>query len=198
MTEVTGHLSEVPIDFFADQGEEVEVSENTIERLTGLANAATELRAKIDDMTVALAEEQEALIKIVCMQIPNIMAELGMKEFKMEDGRSVSVDPKLRVSIPEQHRPTAFRWLEEHNFDGIIKTKVQAEFGKGEIEDARKARDALADAGYSASLDRSIHPATLKSFVKERLGEGETLPDAFSIFEYNEAVIKSPKGKKKK
>lgn len=198
MTEVTGHLSEVPIDFFADQNDDVQVSENTIERLTGLANAATDLRAKIDEMTFALAEEQEALLKIIRVQIPNIMAELGMKEFKMEDGRSVSVDPKLNVSIPEQHRPTAFRWLEEHNFDGIIKTKVQAEFGKGEIEDARKARDALADAGYSASLDRSIHPATLKSFVKERLGEGETLPDAFSIFEYNEAAIKSPKGKKKK
>lgn len=198
MTEVTGHLNEVPIDFFADMGEDVQVSENTIERLTGLANAATELREKIEKMAFELAEEQEALVKIVRVQIPNIMAELNMKEFKMVDGRTVSIDPKLNASIPEQNRPTAFRWLEENNYDGIIKTKVHSEFGKGEMEDAVKARDALHDAGFTASLDRNIHPATLKSFVKERLEAGDKLPEAFSIFEYNEATIKSPKGKKKK
>lgn len=198
MTEVTGHLSEVPIDYFEDLGQEIAVSENTIERLTGLANAATELREKIDQMAFDLAEEQEKLVKIVRVQIPNIMAELNMKEFKMTDGRTVSVDPKLNASIPEQMRPTAYRWLEEHNYDGIIKTKVHSEFGKGEMEDAIKAREALQEAGFMASLDRNIHPATLKSFVKERLEAGDKLPDAFSIFEYSEASIKAPKGSKKK
>jgi hypothetical protein len=48
-----------------------------------------------------------------------------------------------------------------------------------------------------ASLDRSIHNATLTSFVKERLAAGETLPDAFSVFEFKEAKIKAPKAKKK-
>lgn len=196
MSEVTGHLDSVPIDFFEDLGADVPVSENTIERLTGLANAAQSLQELIDKLVIELAEEQEKLISIVRVQMPNIMEELGMSEFKMTDGRVISIDPKINASIKEQDRPDAFRWMEEKGYDGIIKTKVGAEFGKGEIEDARKALDALQKAGYLASIDRSVHPATLKSFVKERLEAGEVLPPSIGVFEFKEAKIKSPKKKK--
>jgi hypothetical protein len=129
--------------------------------------------------------------------MPNMMDELGMKEFKMIDGRTISIDPKVNASIKEENRPAAYKWLEEKDFDGIIKTKVIAEFGKGDIETARKALDTLHDAGYGATMDRSIHAMTLTSFVKERLGAGDELPPCFSVFEFKEAKIKKPKASKK-
>lgn len=198
MSEVTGHLDETPIDYFDEVNVQVEVSENTIERLTQLANQAGLLEAKITEISKALAEEQEELVKIKRVLMPNIMEELQMAEFKMVDGRVISIDPKVNASIKEQDRPAAFDWLEKNNYDGIIKTKVNAEFGKGEMADAIKAQQALHDAGFMAALDRSIHPMTLTSFVKERLAAGDTLPAAIGVFEFKEAKIKNPKASKPK
>lgn len=196
--EVKGHLAEeLPINFFEDM-EPVAVNESTIERLTSLKNESTALAKQISQAAIDLAELQEKQVKIVRVSIPNIMEELNMKEFKMNDGSVVAIVDSVNASIKEENRPSAFRWLEEHDYDGIIKIKVVSEFGKGDGEDARKAQKAVQDAGFAASLDKAIHPATLKSFVKERLEAGETLPASFTVFEFKEAKIKEAKAPKAK
>lgn len=195
--EVTGHLDETPIDYFDDVNTQIEVAENTIERLTHLADLAKIQEVKIAALSKDLAEEQEELVKIVRVLMPNIMEELGMAEFKMVDGRVISINPKVNASIQAEQKPLAYEWLEQNGYDGIIKTKVGSEFGKGEMEFAVKAQKALQEAGFMATLDRNIHPATLLSFVKERLAAGDTLPRSFSVFEFKEAKIKEPKAKKK-
>lgn len=196
--DVTGHLTETPIDYFDGENAAIEISENTIERLTVLANQASALEVKITEMSVALAEEQEELVKIKRVLMPNIMEELQLKEFKMIDGRTITIDPKVNASIKVEDRPAAFLWMEKNDYDGIIKTKVESSFGKGEYEDAIKAQQALNDAGFLASLDRSVHPATLTSFVKERLAAGDVLPECIGVFEFKEAKIKNPKVSKPK
>lgn len=198
MNEVTGHLEDQPpIDYFGDM-EPVEVAASTIERLTELKRKATELAATIQEQAIDLAELEEQLKAILRTQIPNIMEELGMKEFKMEDGSVVSIIDKINASISEQNRPSAFRWMEEHEYDGIIKTKVVSEFGKGEMEEARNAQEALQNAGFMALLDRSVHPMTLTSFVKERLEAGDKLPESITVFQFKEAKVKEPVVKKPK
>jgi len=194
--EITGHLQEtLPVDFWNDM-QPAEVAATTLERLVMLANQATDLSSQVDKATIALAELQEAHKRITRVQIPELMAELGVKDFKMEDGRTIVIGDKVNASISEANRPEAFSWLSEHNYDGIIKTNVQAAFGKGEMEDALKAKEALVVAGFSAVVNQSIHPATLLSFVKERLEKGDTLPPSFSIFEFKEAKVTTPKAKK--
>lgn len=195
--EVTGHLEEQPINFWEDL-DTAQAAESTLERVTVLANQAKVLAEEITVIEVELAEKQEEFKKIVRTLLPDILAELGMSEIKMADGRVVSIVDKVNASISEANRPEAFQWLEEHEFDGIIKTKVLAEFGKGEMDDAKKAQKALHDSGFMASLDRAVHPMTLTSFVKERLAAGEVLPESFSVFEFKEAKIVSPKVKKPK
>ena len=73
------------MDYFDDL-EAIAVNQTTIERLTELKLKATELSTNIQKQSVALAELEEDLKKILRAQIPNIMEELGMKEFEMEDG----------------------------------------------------------------------------------------------------------------
>ncbi len=156
-------LSEMPlgIDYFDEPLDIAELVEPaTIERLSMLAGKATELASELTADTVALEEKKAKLEKILADQIPTIMKELGMTEFKMEDGCKVEVKSDVRTHIKEENQPKAYAWLEEFNFDGIIKTLVTAEFGKGENEKAGEALKALEEAGYSAAKKQSIHAAT--------------------------------------
>src|SRR4029077_11348875 len=108
---------------------------------------------EINADTVALAEKQESLNRLQRVRIPEIMATLGMEEFKLTDGSVVSVKADIKTSITEANKPAAYAWLEEHNYDGIIKTNVGVQFGKGEMEDAKKAVAALEQAGYHGNME---------------------------------------------
>lgn len=185
-----------PIDYFADPV----VSEQepaTLERLSAMAVRAGELEGEIALAASALAELEDELHGIRRRHIPELMEGLGMDSFKMSDGREVTVDNKINASITAEHKPAAFLWLRDNNFDGIIKTNVDVSFGKGESADAEKAAELLREAGFEPSVAENVHPMTLKSFVKERLEEGDEIPtEVFGIYEFKEAKIKLPKVKK--
>lgn len=188
-----------PIDYFADipSGDNQEPA--TLERLSLMAKRAVELEGELAMINGQLAEREEELNGIRRRHIPDTMVRLGMDSFKLDDGSTVGVDVKISANITVANKAAAFAWLREHNFDGLIKTKVGADFGKGESSMADAAVKALRDAGFEPSVDESVHPMTLKSFVKERLEEGEELPlDTFGVHEFKEARIKLPKTRKAK
>jgi hypothetical protein len=185
-----------PIDYFDDVGTVV-TEPATLERLSNLAKQSIELERAINDATVALAELQGQHDKIMRRTIPDIMTELAMEEFKMSDGSVISVKEDIKCGLTEERKPAAFTWLEENHFDGIIKTSVNTAFGKGEVEKAKQLIEMIAAAGFSAEMSRSVHPATLKSFVKEQLEAGFPIPiDTFGVFEFKQAKIKLPKARK--
>lgn len=192
----------------------------TLERLRELADDATLLDSEIAELTVKLTEKQEELVKITRKTIPDIMEELQMKSFKLQDGSELLVEDKVQASIPVANKAAAYKWLTDHGFDGIIKTNVSCQFSKGELEEAQKVVELLKKNDISATLDQSIHSSTLLSFIKERLAaaadevenptvvecdgfEADTekavsLPmDIFSVYEFKQAKIKAPKKKKK-
>lgn len=186
------------IDYF-DGLPEKKAEPATLQLLARLANESKDLEAAIHTKTVDLAEDQAKLDGLLRKRIPEIMKDLGMEEFKLTDGSKVSVKADIKCSITEANKPTAFAWLEETSNDGIIKTKVGVDFGKGEMEEAKKAVELLQGAGLDASVDRAVHPSTLKSFVKEMLEKGVNIPiDAFGIFEFTVAKITLPKVAKPK
>lgn len=187
---------ESPIDFF-DGLPDAPVEAATLELLARLANESTALEREIIADTVELEEKNAKLMSLLRKRIPEIMKTLGMEEFKLTDGSVVSVKSDVKCGITEANKPAAFAWLEEKNFDGIIKTKVNTEFGKGEMESAKAALKLLEESGFHGTMDRSVHPATLKSFVKEQLENGTNIPiETFGIFEFDIAKIKLPKAKK--
>jgi hypothetical protein len=184
------------IDYFDDvgMGEDGAVQPATLERLTALATEAKRLEVEIIEESEELGKKQGKLDAILKNFIPSIMEELGMEEYKLSDGSSVSIKKVIHASISDENKPDAFKWLEDHDFDGIIKTKVLSSFGKGEIEDAKEALETLQEAGFEATMDRSVHAQTLKAFVKERLEAGDSIPIAtFGVFEYKLAKIVLPR-----
>lgn len=185
-----------PEDYFDGQENEP-APVDKMDRLSALAKEAGELMQEVSDITVALEENKAALDRILRRSIPDIMAELNMDELKMSDGSVISIKNEINASISAANEPAAFKWLEDNQFDGIIKTKLTSEFGKGEAANANKAAELLRNVGFDAEVKRSIHAMTLKSFVKERLEKGDKIPtDVFGVFEFKQAKIKPPKAKK--
>lgn len=187
------------IDYFEDgDAPKTEKPVATLERLTELATRAKELEKEIDADTVKLEEKKGEYDRIVRQHIPTVMDELGMEEFKLVDGSKVTVKNDIKCGLTEERKPAAFAWLRETSNDGIIKTLVSLSFGKGEAAQAERAVEALHAAGFDhAASDDSVHPSTLKSFVKECLENGVAIPlETFGVYEYKIAKIALPRSRR--
>lgn len=182
-------------NYFDEPNAPTERPKATLERLADLANEARTLEAEIAAATTALEEKRADYDRIVRAHIPEIMGELGMEEFKLVDGSKVTVKQDIKCGLTEERKPAGFAWLRDTQNDGIIKTQVSLAFGKGEAKDAEKAVEALHAAGFdNAATEDSVHPATLKSFVKECLENGVSIPlDTFGVYEFKLAKITAPK-----
>lgn len=168
-----------------------------LKTISALAEKSTELQAEIDALMFEVEQKTQENDKILRKQLPELMKDAGLESFKLADGSTVGVKSDVKCGITQANAARAFAWLEEHEFGGIIKSKLVSEFGREELEEAQKAIDLLSEAGFQAELNRTVHPATLKSFVKERLEEGDDIPvDVFGIFEFEMAKITKPKATK--
>lgn len=165
--------------------------------ITALAEEGERKQAELDELNFKAQQLQQEIDGIYRRRLPELMKEAAMDEFKLQDGTKLSLKTEIKTSISAANAPRAYQWLEEHDFDGIIKSKVISEFGRGDMEEANAVVEMLKAEGIDAELNRTIHPATLKSFVKERLEEGTNLPlDLFGVFEYE--IVKATKPRVKK
>lgn len=190
-------MSETPaIDYFADDANPEPPQPATLERLMALANELKDLDAQCAADLVALEEKQGKADKIRRRTLPDLMAELGMEEFKLTTGEKVTIKEDIKCGLTEDNKPIGYAWLRDHDYGGIIKTKVSLDFGKGDEAQAKAAVEALQQAGFDPDCADSVHPATLKSFVKERLESGDDIPLAtFGVYEFKEAKIALPRSR---
>lgn len=126
-------------------------------------------------------------------RIPELMAELGLSEIKLEDGSKLTVGTKVRASIPKARAGLAMQWLADNGYADIVKHQVVVDAGKG---DASELITSIESAGYMARDEQAVHPATLAKFVRDRLDEGEDVPlELFGAHVFNEAKLSKPKKK---
>lgn len=147
-----------------------------------------------------LADAKAKLYKTQTVDLPQAMSELGLRAgVTLTDGSVIKVQPFFEASIPSQtaidkakgedksklinRMQACFSWLRENGYGGIIKRDVIASFGRGEDAKAEVVYNELVAKGMSVSDKSSVHPSTLKSFVKERVESGDsTFPmDTFAV-----------------
>lgn len=187
-------MTDKPIEFWNE--EQVEAPQSAKDRLLALVVEMSQIAVDVKVLEDDLELKKERAVDIARVLIPDLMDELQMSEIKFEDKTKVTVNKKVKASINKANEKAAFDWLVENEFGGLIKSSVNAEFSRDEIEAAREIVEELREREVDATLKEVVHPATLTSFVGERLEAGETLPECFSVFEYREAKISLPKSKK--
>lgn len=117
--------------------------------------------------------------------IPAVMADLGLKEIRMADGRTLSIKPEYYGSVAQTRMPAAVAWLEARNMDGIVKKELVISDWDQEQLEALRAVD------VEFNLKQTIHPSTLRSFVRERLelNDPDFPKELFAASVVNRAVL---------
>lgn len=166
-----------------------------LKQITALAERQLDLEALIEEAEENLKSLKEQHRAVSENDLPEAMEEAGMLEFKLSDGRKITIVTKYYASIPNDRIADAFRWLRERGHDGIIKRDITVQFGKGDDELAAKyakwLRDRLGDKPVTIKDKEHVHHSTLRAFVREQIEEGEDIPmDSFGVFIRNVAEIK--------
>lgn len=182
------------IDFEDAATELTNVGDKDLKAVADLVRQQLVLERRIEDLEDELKRAQQNLAKISQEILPEALAEHGLSELKMDDGSKITVSQFIQAHISKEKQEDAFDWLREHNFDDLIKNVVSLEFGKGEDDHARDVMETLTNRGYWPQNKQSVHPSTLKAFVKEQVEKGAEIPsDLFGVFIGKKAVIKKGK-----
>lgn len=170
----------------------MQVQDEQLAGISGLGRRAKTLQKEIEDLERVFKERKEQYRKLTEESIPEALASLGMKSFKMEDGSSIDVKPFYSASISDARRAEAYEWLREHGFDDIIKNTVSVRFGRGEDELCSNLLNLLGEKGYPAAQAEKIEPMTLKAWVREQVEQGKEFPsELFGVYIGQKATIKS-------
>ena len=117
--------------------------------------------------------------------IPELLAEQGLTELKLQDGSKVSVKKEFRATLPKDdiRREAAYKWLRDQGLGDIIKNNVFVTFGKGEDDKAKQLLDLAAENGFEPQQKSDVAWNTLTALYQERIQAGLDMPsDCFSLW----------------
>ena len=174
---------------FRDEGQ----NSNLSAVLVSLADELIAAEEEVARIEVMLEEAKLKVKDIAEFRIPQ--ATDGMEgKFNLGDGRELQIKEEIRSSIAGDKRVPAIQWLDDHGYGHIVKREVSFEFPKGDEERCKAFIDSISKLELGPLVMKSnytVHHATLNSWVKERLGDGDQLPnDVFGIFRQRTAKVK--------
>lgn len=164
------------MDLLKEAEEAAKPSMDGLGQLSDLVQRMIALEGEKATLDAKSAEIGKAITELSERDIPAMLDQLKMREFTMTDGKKLAIKQTYVGKIPEDKKTEAFDWLESHGFGTIVKTAVEAEFGMGQLNEAKKLAAELSAAGYVVNADQSVHSSTLGKFVKMMLTEGKDIP----------------------
>ena len=165
--------------------------------LGGIAKLAEDIAQKEADVAALeekLKDAKKALLRLTDEELPLLMTELGVSSFKLSDGSQVEIKKTYGASIPVNSREEAFEWLRSNGHGDMVKNVVSVGFGMGEDSMAAEFKDLAMSKGLHPDQKESVHPSTLRAFVKDRVEEGAEFPmELFGAYIGQRAIIKGVK-----
>lgn len=197
------------IDPFEDVNQ-VELGGNAAASITKAANEMIALEGEVAALEADLKARKAKLAEVQERKLPDLMFEIGIKEFVLTDGRRLTVKDMVVASIPsksaidkakdEERGPMlarqgeAFKWLEKNGHGDLIKNDLVIGFKKGEAKQAKALVTELRKRGINVEVNRSVNPQSLGAFCREQLAAGKALPlDVLGVHQGRKAQLKKGK-----
>lgn len=157
-----------------------------------LAKELLAAQAKSEELGILLEEQNDKIKLLAEVRIPALMEEMQITEIKLDTGHKVKMKRDWQAHLSEANRQAGCDFMVKGGFADLIKNEVSLKFGKGEEDALAAVKAVLADGGFTYTLKESIHPSTLKAFVKERMESGEEFPgELFGAHLVKKAEIKN-------
>lgn len=168
-------------------------SGNALARLTELADQYQEETISVLKAEEELKKAKERLRVLEEVTIPAAMEEAKTSKIVTKSGLMVEVKGKMFGNISAANKEKAHKWLEEHGHERLIKQQFVVLFGREDEDWAAKfARDcAQRKRPLHLKREKTVHPQTLRAWVREQKGNGVPIPDdLFGVFEKQVASVK--------
>jgi hypothetical protein len=171
------------------------MSSDSLTRIRKLGATLVAQQAKVELLTEDLRAAKAARDATQLNDLPLLMTEVGMTSFSLADGSEITVTEDVRTSITAAHAPAAFAWLDANGFGGLIRTKIEVEYPRDKRDVALSVSQQMSgDPDAAVRLKATVHPQTLRSFVREQIAAGRPIPmDLLSVSPFNKAEVKVPK-----
>ena len=181
----TQSKSESPLGTFDD---------TNLKGVAQLAQKISHQEATVAELEAKLRQAKKDLYKMSDEELPNMLAEMGVSSFKLQDGSQVEIKKTYGASIPVDKREEAYSWLRQNGFGDMVKNIVSVNFGMGEDQQASDFKSKVEEQGLSPKQEESVHSSTLRAWVKEQTEEGRPFPmELFGAYIGQRAVIKGAK-----
>lgn len=160
-----------------------------LKRVSDLAALLTDVQNRISETNELLNQLKADERRISEEDLPQLMAEVGLSEITLESGEKVSITEQVHAGITQANNDRAVAWLVDNGFGGLVKTRLIVDYDYTErgaaVEEAQRL-----EGEHVTELKETVHPSTLKSFVREQLESGTLIPmDLFSVHPYSKAKI---------
>jgi len=164
-----------------------------------LAKAQYDLELEVAAAEAHLTAKKNQLRVVSEMDLPNAMIDAGMRVVVLDNGAKVELKETVVGYVKKEDEETFYEWMEENNFDAIIKRIVSVSFGKGQGETADRLREQILTIFPDVDLadQRNIHHSTFAAWVREQHEAGTLLPDVLKVTELRKTKVTLPKKKEK-
>ena len=168
-----------------------DVTNDELANVSSLAQKQINLTNEVSQIEDMLKAKKEELRLVQEQELPDALSEVGLTQIVLSSGEKISLSEFYSAHISKANQQQAYQWLIENGHEGIIKNEVSLKFNRGESQIVDETVLALKSRGLSPEVKQSIHPSTLKAFVKEQLTTGNDIPtEPFGIYIGNKANIK--------
>ena len=156
-----------------------------------LANKQLKLAIEVAELEAGLKAKKEELRLTAENELPDAMQSAGLTQITLTTGEKISINEFYNAHISRANQEKAYEWLVSNGHEGLIKNEVLLKFGREEIEVVNQTVSALQARGLSPEVRQSVHPSTLKAFVREQFTSGIDIPtEPFGIYIGTKATIK--------
>ena len=168
-----------------------EVTDGELSIVSTLANKQLKLATEVAELEANLKAKKEELRLTSEQELPDAMQAAGLTQITLSTGEKISVNEFYNAHISKANQEKAYEWLVSNGHEGLIKNEVLMKFGRDESEVVEQTVSALQSRGLSPEVRQSVHPSTLKAFVKEQFTSGNDIPtEPFGIYIGTKATIK--------
>jgi hypothetical protein len=168
----------------------METQDKRLDTAIHLAEKMKWLEQKILEINLELKRYEENHRQISAVELPELMAEIGLQSFSLSDGTKLSIAPVFKISIPKIKMDEAYEWLVEHHHDGMVKTRLLLPSGTSNYILHQIMIFVRNHINGNVETERTIHPSTLGAWGREMERENMVIPeDIFSIYRSNKTII---------
>ena len=168
-----------------------DVTDGELSIVSTLANKQLKLATQVSEIEADLKAKKEELRLTSEQELPDAMQSAGLTQITLSTGEKISINEFYNAHISKANQEKAYEWLVSNGHEGLIKNEVLLKFGREESEVVDETVSALQSRGLSPEVRQSVHPSTLKAFVKEQFTSGNDIPtEPFGIYIGTKASIK--------